>query len=129
MTFASRHCRHYSWDIGPRCAVGVDIDRPMGTLPCMPAGVVQKPFVPCPKREDYTPDEIEARRAKQSARMDRVFQCMAAIPNTMNDRRAWGTSGTVECPACKGTIEWSRARRNGHLWAKCSTPDCFAVIQ
>lgn len=36
-------------------------------------------------------------------------------------------SGIEECPVCKGKLHWSRAiGYNGHVHAKCETPDCLA---
>ena len=34
-------------------------------------------------------------------------------------------AGKMPCPICgKGTLNYSRAACNGHVWATCSTPGC-----
>jgi hypothetical protein len=40
-----------------------------------------------------------------------------------------GESGTAECPFCKAEVFWRLMPSNGHLWARCSTQDCFGIIQ
>ena len=36
-----------------------------------------------------------------------------------------GIEGTIECPACKGTLHYSIAGTNGHMWGRCETKDCL----
>ena len=33
--------------------------------------------------------------------------------------------GSVPCPACQGTLSYSVAGSNGHIWGKCSTAGCI----
>jgi hypothetical protein len=120
---ARQHCRHYSYvlgvglDNGPKCAVACDNDRPGGTAACMP-----NPNSYCGKREEWTEAERDATRAWTAEHMERLALIMERIPRT-------GDGGTLPCPACGvGTVGWSRARRNGHLHAACTTPQCFAVM-
>jgi hypothetical protein len=41
-----------------------------------------------------------------------------------------GEEGTIPCPVCKtGTINYSIAKINGHVWARCSTKDCVCWIE
>ncbi|KQO59062.1 MULTISPECIES: hypothetical protein [unclassified Methylobacterium] len=40
-----------------------------------------------------------------------------------------GTSGTVECPHCKGSLQWGRASLNEHLHMQCDTAGCLRVMQ
>ena len=51
-----------------------------------------------------------------------IVSVIASIPEK-------GDSGTVECPACKGIVHWTRARSNGHRWARCETENCIAFIE
>lgn len=37
--------------------------------------------------------------------------------------------GHIECPSCKGKLHFTRAKSNGHVWAKCETKDCISFIQ
>jgi hypothetical protein len=53
-------------------------------------------------------------------------RCIQAVPSKSN-RESWGANGSAQCPDCSGTIKWARARYSGRLYARCSTPQCFAV--
>ena len=131
---ASKHCRHYSYDLavvdagGPCCAKGIDLSGPGASSVCMP-----KPFEgfpdkrACKKREEYTAVERDEWKKWQAEAMGRMIIVLAEIPGDVKDR---GKTGTLKCPACKtGTVRWTRAPNNGHLWASCSTPHCFQVMQ
>ena len=128
---ARQHCRHYGYapglvDGGPTCAVGVNNRQPGGSAPCMPDGTG------CPSRSDWTEEERAAWKAYGDERLGRMAVIMPTIPGSADrkHREEWGKDGVIDCPACGvGKVSWSRARSNGHLWARCSTPDCFSVIQ
>ena len=127
MKASETHCRHYSYTLGkmaagsgPTCAIGVDLSAP-GAAPgrCYALAGVS----PCPIREPYTVDEIASWKVERTKIMDRAMICAAAIPRD-------GDGGDVPCPGCGvGMISWSRARSNRHVWAACSTVDCFSMIQ
>lgn len=134
---ANEHCRHYEYRAtgfegyrrgdpgGPECGVGVELDgRPV--LKCMPNWKGE----PCRFREEFTDAERAEWRAWVASRIERAAEIMAQIPGSSRDRQRkhWGEQGTFPCPACQtGTVKWLRARNNGHLWAACTTPDCFSV--
>lgn len=40
-----------------------------------------------------------------------------------------GVEGQVECPRCHGTLNYSIASVNGHIWGSCETKDCLSWIQ
>lgn len=40
-----------------------------------------------------------------------------------------GDRGVSECPFCKADVHWLLQPSNGHIWARCSTKDCFGVIE
>lgn len=40
-----------------------------------------------------------------------------------------GGSGLIVCPKCKGTLKWTRASNNKHVWGKCQTTDCLSWMQ
>lgn len=148
---ATKHCRHYSYVMtpndepqGPRCACGLDLRaKPGASLVCMPDADVElkllekqgRPIDACEWREEYTDDERAAWEAWKHQSMQRMLNILPKIPgsadrNNASDRATWGTQGVFDCPACKeGKVRWSRARVNGHVWAACSTPNCFTVMQ
>lgn len=129
---ATEHCRHYSYRNtgirgfmrgdpgGPQCAVGIDNTEPGDAAKCMPPPYCGGRL--CDRREEYTDDERAAWKAHVRRAMERSIVAGSAIPRE-------GDSGEVACPACgEGTIGWVRARINGHLHARCSTPRCFSVM-
>lgn len=41
-----------------------------------------------------------------------------------------GIQSEMECPVCKqGTLRYSIAKCNGHVWAGCSTKGCVSFMQ
>jgi hypothetical protein len=124
---ASHHCRHYSYDGGPKCARDVDL---LSVAPCMP---VSKTAVACNLREEYTDEERLAWAKWRDERAMRMLLVMAEIPGSSRDKKnrpEWGKSGEFACPACKqGKVVWARSRSNGYVRARCTTPDCFGVIE
>lgn len=136
---ARQHCRHYRYvrgpDGGPRCAVSSA--PPVDWLACMPPD--PSPLVPgnttprvlpripvaCPKREEWTEAERAAWQVWRREAMLRAVLIMRVIQSVQSV-----SAGVIPCPACGvGTVSWSRAACNGHIHARCSTPDCFAVMQ
>lgn len=115
----SRHCRYYQYirGMGPRCEQEIDLSAPGAANMCMPDGKG------CDWRLEYTEQERAARNAWLEQSTERVSAILEAIPEN-------STSGRMLCPACRaGTVQWVRARSNGHLHAGCSTPNCFSVLQ
>lgn len=37
--------------------------------------------------------------------------------------------GTIECPCCSGKVNYTKANRNNHIWAKCETENCIEFNQ
>lgn len=40
-----------------------------------------------------------------------------------------GESKEIECPACHKKMICTKAKENGHLWAKCETENCIRISQ
>lgn len=38
-----------------------------------------------------------------------------------------GTSGVMPCPNCRGTVEYSIAKSNGHVHARCTLCDVWIM--
>lgn len=129
---ATSHCRHYSYnrdpgrDPGPTCALGVDLTGPGASRSCWPVDTSTGAGVGCDRREEYTDDERAAWQVYADARVARMRLIVPLIPGKKDGR---GKSGSFACPACGGTVRWSRAASNGHVWAACSTPNCFSIIE
>lgn len=37
--------------------------------------------------------------------------------------------GKIECPKCKGDLNYTRASSNGHVWGKCTTVNFLSWMQ
>lgn len=136
---ANKHCRHYSYrrgftdDCGPCCAKGLDLSGPGAANVCMPKSVEPSPEKRiCAQREEYTATERDIWKKWQTESMGRMIIILEVISGSADkkDKEYWGKQGQLQCPACEtGTVRWTRAPNNGHLWASCSTPNCFGVSQ
>jgi hypothetical protein len=65
-----------------------------------------------------------------------VKDTIRAVTATHEDAKAKGLKqghggrGELPCPVCKvGTIGYSVASVNGHIWGRCSTKDCVAWME
>jgi hypothetical protein len=44
-------------------------------------------------------------------------------------RELKASQGIIKCPICKGSLHYSRANLNGHIWGNCKTPGCISWKQ
>lgn len=127
---ATRHCRHYDYQVGkgPKCAAGIVMDGPV--LHCLPDAA--KPST-CALREEYTDEERAAWGKYRQERMARTLVLVGAVPGDSIDQKKkshWGESGTFKCPNCEvGTVRWARSSYNGHARAVCETLHCSEFIE
>ena len=89
--------------------------------------------VECEWREFPTEDEAQAEAQADEERTQHIFAAMMACAEDSNahgfvDNRR-DMTGQIVCPACGGTLKYSRAGYNGHIWGKCETVDCLAWMQ
>ena len=120
---ARQHCRHYKYvrdpndfkNSGPTCKIGKMVDAPGRTLPCLPDGTG------CRFREEWTDEERAAWKEWSDASIERALALLNAIPDD-------GEKGEIDCPNCEGPADWVRAF-NGHIHARCRTPNCSAFMQ
>ena len=129
-------CRHRTpfTDAFKTCRVDVDFHQFMGgqdtgpqsTMPCL--GESEAAKARCDKYSGWTVEEIATREEDMRGRFARLGIIRRAI---VEANKATGEhGGTLDCPACKtGTVSWSMARSNGHIHARCSTPDCAAWME
>lgn len=114
---ASKHCRHYSYELGlgggPRCARELDLTAPGSTKCCMP-----DPNGPCTLRQEYTDEERAAWAAAREESSARLVEAIKAVPHPIPMR----SGGTVACPNCEGVLHYGRWRGGGEI--KCETEFC-----
>ena len=89
----------------------------------------------------YGVDSQEIRRClpakeKSIALAERAGKMLEAIASTHRDAEAHGLksgnggTGSLICPSCgTGTINYSVASVNGHIWGRCSTSGCAAWME
>ena len=89
--------------------------------------------VECAKREFPTKEEVEAEaqeaEAHTAATIKGMTLCAADSESRGFAKGEKGAKGEVKCPACGGTLCYSRSSYNGHIWGRCKTADCLAWMQ
>lgn len=130
-------CNHYqSMSEHKECAAGVVYETlkgiPFDKRPCFCTN--GKPNGGgCDKAEYPTPEEIAARDAEITKRMNDIGKVRAAIVTHLGGpwkKRMAGNAGSITCPACEtGCVNYSRSGYNGHIHARCSTPGCVAWME
>lgn len=88
----------------------------------------------CDKQEFPTAEEIAAEEAEINARFIRLGKARKAIVDHLGGPWKKGTPGArgvIDCPNCAGvkSLRFSRAGYNGHIHARCSTPNCCSWME
>lgn len=97
------------------------------SLPCFsdsdPLGVCE-----CEHRCLPTDAEVAEHTREITAALDRMAVAYAAVQEAAQGRR--GIQGEIPCPVCKiGTLHYSVAKLNGHIWGACSSEECVRWMQ
>ena len=141
-------CVHYNGTVNDRCEAGVNYRELAGPgeafalrLPChgpeyrlarsrsLPRADV---VATCEKRRVPTKEEIEADEKESKERMDRLMKIRSAIVAHLGGpwkKGTAGSSGSISCPCCSGTVRFTRAGYNGHIHAACLTPGCASWME
>lgn len=126
-------CVHFNGMMNDTCKAGVDYDsvkvaREPGKGWDLPCFKDRKPCsITCDKQQFPTAEYVQARLDEIEQSSIRTFGAIAAIQKHANGKR--GVAAVIECPACKGDLHYSIAGVNGHIHARCSTPNCVAFMQ
>jgi hypothetical protein len=125
-----KKCRHFR-GVHKTCAAGCQYPKPVVGV-CFPKFKEypdDKPSTPCPKFAPYTREEIEEHERDIAAMFNQANVATKAILEATNGKR--GVGGVINpCPCCKtGQLHFSVAGCNGHIHAKCTTPDCVNFMQ
>lgn len=111
------------------CKANIDFhqfDGPHADMPCLGENAAAK--ARCSSYSGWTAQEIADREECVEQSLKRFGVIRAAI--IAEHERTGTNAGTIPCPACgTGTVSWSRARSNGHIYARCSTPDCASWME
>jgi hypothetical protein len=90
----------------------------------------------CVKAHFLTDEEAEQSAAREMVYINEttghVFAVRAHIARThgkYSKKTAHDERGAMPCPKCTGTLHWSRAAYNGHIWGQCSTEGCLSWME
>lgn len=89
--------------------------------------------VPCQHRRFHTDEEVAAIVAEHDEHTKKLFAGIKAAQENakkLGFKKGNGGNSYVKCPSCAdGTIAYTVSGYNGHLWGRCSTPDCCSWMQ
>lgn len=133
------YCQHYN----PRgakteCRAGCDIanlkrvqtrpEKPIKWGPCIEGHLLPDPLAVCPKWLRVTREAAE-KRADDIERSMRKLTIAGPFISAWRKKQPLGKAEVVECPVCKGRLYLTQSAYNGHVHAKCQTPDCISFIE
>jgi ssDNA-binding Zn-finger/Zn-ribbon topoisomerase 1 len=128
-------CIHFNGVMNDTCKAGVDYeqfrkqstpDKPVG-FPCL-RDCENAPA--CEKREWPSEEHIKARLDEIEQSTQRHLKAAEVVDAFRKRHKGKSAREAVPCPACgTGTLHLSISSYNGHVWGKCSTPDCLAWIE
>lgn len=87
--------------------------------------------LPCEHLRRPTTEEIAAHEEWATARWRKTATALAAIEPWRKENKGRSASQTIDCPVCAGVKTFSMmiVGRNGHVHARCSTPECVSWIE
>lgn len=125
-----RTCRHFTGIQHDACAAGVAYesvtDRSLRPprRPCLD----ENSPIRCELANYPTREEAEERDREIHEGLLLIFKARAAIVEAMGSKR--GLKGQIPCPCCDGgTLHYTVAAINGHIWGACSTPSCVRWME
>lgn len=77
----------------------------------------------CPDFTEPTPEQIAEREREMAMIFAAAIAARALIEGDGKDY------GDVECPKCQGVIDYTKSSVNGHVCARCRTPDCLFFME
>jgi len=82
----------------------------------------------CPLYTEPTPEQIAAEDADMAAFMNRFYKIEPLCRAIKRDHEGQSYRCNTVCPNC-GAALFLEHRPNGHMSAKCETPDCCSFIE
>jgi hypothetical protein len=122
-------CAHFTGTQKQVCKAGVNYRALVGgpdfgwatRMPC--TGDKGDAIVVCAQLRLTTREEAEAEVARSEDGYSRIATCLAAIKAKHGNAR--GLADSMPCPTgCGGTLGYTIAGSNGHVWGSCSTQGC-----
>jgi hypothetical protein len=97
-----------------------------------PWGRPEQQVIPCDKFRLPTAEEIAADEAEFQRSLDRMRTVMAVVSKwrTWSRKNRVAKQEAIDCPTkCGGKLHLSQAALNGHVWGRCTTPDCVSWME
>lgn len=122
-------CIHFNGTANKTCKAGVkygdvSVERPYGSIPCFEKNKLKT----CREFQLPTSEQIAQQKEELAAHINNIGIARAAITGEIRERGMEGrnVTGKIKCPVCEsGEISFSCAGAyNGHIHARCSTPEC-----
>jgi len=116
---AKTKCKHFNGLMNKVCKASVHYDQVKVNIP----GQIVKlpcidPSLHCACREYKTDEEIQKEESEMAEIVNRMAKAYIEIQKSKLQ------SGKVDCE-CGGQISFTRAKTNGHIWAKCNKCKMF----
>lgn len=118
-------CKHFTGIMDNACRANViykdvqdkNVQSVLRSYPCL-----FKEITTCPKREYKTDQEVAADLKSMAEISTFAFGVIDLVRG-----KPPGTSGTCQCPVCKGSVLYSIAPNNGHIRARCNGCQCSFI--
>lgn len=122
-----QQCVHFTGIQHGVCKAGVAY-RSLSEVPCWSGERAKAICGKCTLPDRQSAEAIvRARLQEFEDGIRRTAEAMKAIERSGGCQP--GQAGSTTCPTCKGTLNFSRSRINGHWIIQCSTDDCVSMIQ
>lgn len=68
---------------------------------------------------------------KEDEEIKRRFQSTSIAIALINEKHPGkvDAQGSIECPECKGKLNYTKNSYNGHVWGHCETEECLRWMQ
>lgn len=114
-------CKHFTGLGNKECSIGIkykDVEVP-GARPIKIPCVINSSLSGgnCSKSCFKTKEEVEKELQKIKNDGVMVLTAYATIKTIIKETD--NPIGKIECPSCKGDLNYNASSTNGHIWAKC----------
>lgn len=131
-------CVHFTGIQHESCKAGINYHGQFGDGPGCFAGIPcthedEPNLKHCPKAEYPTREQAEEEEAAWQAHIRRAMSAMASAHDDAKGKglkKGSGGVSSLKCPLCAdGTLRYSVASYNGHMYAACTTPGCVSWME
>lgn len=88
-----------------------------------------RPQCHCQHVQFPTEEDVQKQIAEHEQSMKKFTVALVAVKPIREKYKGQDWGCIIECPVCNGKLHVTHAAYNGHVHAKCETPDCVAWIE